>query len=116
MSGCGVVEDAAVIVQEQRVRHPAGLDACKTARLLQLELRRVLELVEAHERKVEEAGGAARREVLLARAHRERRSRKPPLAMHSVPARRRSATALATWARRTPTITPASSNAVTSAA
>src|SRR5947208_59752 len=111
-----VDENAAVVFQEKRVGDLPGCECIEVARLKRLNFGLSLELVKAHEGEVEQARRAAGGEMLLARAHSERKSRKPPLATKRPPARRRSAKALATCARRTPTIKPASSKTVTSAA
>src|SRR5207244_1742710 len=111
-----VDENAAVVFQEKRVGDLPGCECIEVARLKRLNCGLSLELVKAHEGKIEQARCAAGGEVLLARAQRERKSRKPPLATQRPPARRRSARALATCDRRTPTIKPASSKTWTRAA
>src|SRR5439155_25825870 len=108
--------NAAVGFQEKRVGDLPGSERSEVARLKRLNCGLRLELVKTHEGKIEQARRAAGGEMLFARVHSERRSRKPPLATQRPPARRRSARALATCARRTPTIKPASSKTVTSAA
>src|SRR5947208_2558979 len=111
-----VDENAAVVFQEKRVGDLPGCECIEVACLKRLNFGLPSELVKAHEREVEQARCTAGGEMLFARVHSERRSRKPPLATQRPPARRRSARALATCARRTPTIKPASSKMVTSAA
>src|SRR2546428_3701380 len=111
-----VDENAAVIFQEKRVGDLPGSECIEVARLNRLNFRLPSELVKAHEGKIEQARCTAGGEMLFARAHSERKSRKPPLATQRPPARRRRARAVATCARRTPTIKPASSKTVTSAA
>ncbi len=111
-----VDEHRAVILDQQRVGDLAGHQVVEVARLQALELRLFVELVEAHEGKVEQAGCTPGGEMLLDGAHRVRRSSRPPVATQRTPARRRRTSALATWARRTPAITPSSSNTMITAA
>ena len=96
-----VDEDRAVVLQQQRVGDLAGHQVVEVARLQALELRLVVELVNAHEREVEQAGGTPGREMLLDGAHSVRMSSRPPVATQRTPASRRRTSALATWARRT---------------
>src|SRR6267378_6596192 len=89
----GVVEDAAIVVQEKRVGDLAGLEVLEVAAL---HAQHAGKLVVPHEGEVEQARRAPGCEVLLASAHSERQSSRPPLMTHSAPARRRRASALAT--------------------
>src|SRR6266850_3226774 len=109
----GVVEDAAIVVQEKRVGDLAGLEVLEVAAL---HAQHAGKLVVPHEGEVEQACRAPGGDVLFASAHSERQSNRPPLMTHSAPARRRRASALAMCARRTPMMRPASSKTVTRAA
>ena len=62
-----VDEDRAVLFEKQRVGDLAGCIASRSRRLQALQRGRLRELVNAHEGKIEQAGGAARGEVLLDR-------------------------------------------------
>src|SRR6266850_2514389 len=109
----GVVEDAAVVVEEQRVGDLAGFEMLEVATL---HAANAGKLVVPHEGEVEQPRRTASGEVLFASAHSERQSSRPPLMTHSAPARRRRTSALATCASRTPITRPASSKTVTRAA
>src|SRR5688572_27482076 len=109
----GIDDDGAVFLEQQRVGDLAGCHRIQIARLKVLQRCDSGEFVQAHERKIEQPSAAARGEVFFDGVHRLRARSRPPVTTQSAPARRRSATALATWASRTPAMTPRSSKTLT---
>src|SRR5688572_12488764 len=113
--GC-VVEDAAVRIEDQRVRDLSRCERAQVARLEARQFRFLRKFIKPHERKVEQARRAARGEVLLDAAHSERTSMKMPTATQSPAAMHRRTKTLTACAARAPSTTPSNANTDTQAA
>src|SRR5262245_57304187 len=111
-----VDQHRAVRLEQQRVGDLPGHERGEVARLQRLQLGPAVELVQAHEREVEQARAAAGGQGLVDAAHSERASMKTPTATHRPAAMRRRTAALTACAVRAPITTPSIDSSDTQAA